>query len=108
MQILVVEDELDVADLLGARSRRWVTPALLARDTKRANQLLEENAVDAVTLDLGMPDVDGLEWWSRWRRPGPTLREALVITGKFWSRSRFERLARCGAGVLAKPFTQAA
>jgi DNA-binding NarL/FixJ family response regulator len=62
--------------------------------------------VDAVTLDLCMPGQPGMNWLEEIALSRPDLaRSTLVVTGSHLDAELVERLARCGAGVLAKPFT---
>ena len=63
--------------------------------------------MDAVTLDLGMP---GRARSDRGSRPSPRRAPKLAAQdarhhGQHLDSDCVERLARCGAGVLAKPFT---
>lgn len=106
MKILIVEDEFEIADLLRdvfeARGGRCV----LAGNAWEADRLIAESSVDAVTLDLGLPGPGGLEWLERVAIEHPKLAQrTLVITGQELEPQLASRLARCGAGILAKPFT---
>jgi DNA-binding response OmpR family regulator len=106
MRILVVEDEREVAEVLRRLLESMGNACLLASDAGEADRLLEAEPVDAVTLDLGMPGTGGLEWLEAVATARPHLaRKTLVITGQYLAADKVERLARCGAGVLAKPFT---
>ena len=109
MTILVVEDEPPVGEMLcralqvlGNHTCIW------AADAPSATRILHEHPVDAVTLDLAMPGQCGVTWLEEIARTRPELaRHTLVITGSHLDATLVERLARCGAGVLAKPFTLA-
>ena len=106
MNILVVENEADIAEVLQRALERLGNSCILAESADRADELLERNAVDAVTLDLGMPGRGGLEWLEAVAGRQPELaRKTLVITGLPLESESITRVARCGAGVLAKPFT---
>lgn len=108
MRILVVEDELEVAELLRRLLESMGNACLVAGCADEADRLLALERVDAVTLDLGMPGIGGLEWLEMVATARPYLaRKTLVITGQHLAADKVERLARCGAGVLAKPFTLA-
>jgi DNA-binding response OmpR family regulator len=105
MNILVVEDESDVAELIRRVLEQLGNRCVVARDAATADRLLDREKVDAVTLDLAMPDRGGLEWLEGIASERPDLaRKTLVITGLPLGVESVERLARCGAGVLAKPF----
>lgn len=106
MRILVVEDERCVAELLQRVLEALGNTCLLAADATRADELLRRHSVDAVTLDLGMPGTGGLDWLESVAASRPELaRKTLVITGRPLEPQSVERLARCGAGILTKPFT---
>ena len=106
MRILVVEDEGHVAELLQSALERLGNSCILARSADHADRVLEQHSVDAITLDLRMPGRDGLEWLESVSATRPELaRQTLVITGQDVGPQTAARLARCGAGMLGKPFT---
>jgi two-component system OmpR family response regulator len=106
MNILIVEDEPLIADLLSRALEQLGNSCLVARDTDSADEALRRHPVEAVTLDLSMPGRTGLEWLETMATYRPALaRRTLVITGQHLEPELVQRLARCGAGVLAKPFT---
>jgi len=106
MNILVVEDEQPVAEMLCKALEALGNSCIAACDADAATRMLEEHTVDAVTLDLCMPGRPGLTWLEEVARSRPQLaRSTLVITGSHLDPDLVARLARCGAGVLAKPFT---
>ena len=106
MNILVIEDEESVGQMLCRALESLGNSCLWARDAETATALLEEHPVEAVTLDLGMPGEPGLSWLENIVATRPELaRSTLVITGSHLDREVVERLAHCGAGILAKPFT---
>lgn len=106
MNILVVEDETDVAEILERALAELGNSCVIASTAAEADRLLDTACVDAVTLDLGIPDRGGLDWLEQVAAARPELaRRTLVITGQTLHADTVERLARCGAGVLAKPFT---
>ncbi len=106
MNILVVEDEPDVAEVLRRALEQLGNRCVLAADAEQAERALGQDAFDAVTLDLSMPGRGGLEWLEGVARSRPDLaRKTLIITGMQLCAESVSRLTRCGAGVLAKPFT---
>ena len=106
MKILVVEDEQPLAEMLCKALEALGNSCISANDADAATRLLDEHSVDAVTLDLCMPGRPGLSWLEEVAASRPELaRSTLVITGSHLDADLVERLARCGAGVLAKPFT---
>lgn len=106
MEVLIVEDEREIAELIRDSLRPLGMQCRIATDADAADRAITEGRVDAVTLDLGMPGRSGVEWLETIASEQPHLaRRTLVITGLLPEREVVERLARCGAGLLAKPFT---
>lgn len=106
MFILIVEDEQPVAEVLRRALERFGNSCVVAGSAADATRLLRARDVDAVTLDLGLPDDAGLNWLETLAHARPELaRRTLVITGGALETESVARVARCGAGVLAKPFT---
>ena len=106
MNILVVEDEIDVGEMIQAALEAMGNSCVIAESADHAEIVLSSDPVDAVTLDLGMPGRTGLDWLESMARARPDLaRKTLVITGAALGPDSIERVARCGAGLLSKPFT---
>jgi DNA-binding response OmpR family regulator len=106
MNILIVEDESYVAEMLRRALEELGNECLLAFDATTAQEMLDEHEVEALTLDLGMPGPSGLDWLENLATTRPELAaRTLVITGQTLDPDAAQRLARCGAGLLAKPFT---
>lgn len=106
MKILVVEDEPHVAELIQTILEDLGNSVLIAADGAEASAIVERDPVDAITLDLGMPGQSGLDWLEGLAVDHPELaNRTLVITGMHLEADKVKRLARCGAGILAKPFS---
>jgi two-component system, OmpR family, response regulator len=103
VRILVVEDEPALAAHLTDALARAGYVADCAADGRRADFLARTESYDAVLLDLGLPEVDGLTLLRRWRDAGVAV-PVLVLTARgSWS----ERVHGIYAGAddyLAKPF----
>ena len=106
MRVLVVEDDRHVAELIARGLSEIGISCIVAEDVESAERLLPATRVDGLTLDLGMPGRHGLDWLETVARERPDLaRRTVVITGLDLGPEVAQRLARCGASVLAKPFT---
>ena len=106
MRILVVEDEIVVAEMIRRALERLGNACVVAASTERADAELSCQAVDALTLDLTLPGTPGLEWLEELAAFRPDLaRRTLVVTGRTPEAEVAERVAACGAGLLIKPFT---
>ncbi len=103
MRVLVIEDEGALREQL-VQSLRQAGYAVDATDRGEEGAYMgREYPVDVAVLDLGLPDIDGLEVLSRWRDAGFDF-PVLVLT----ARSRWdEKVAGLENGAddyLAKPF----
>jgi two-component system response regulator MprA len=103
MRILVVDDDRSVRDAL----RRALT--LASYDVQTADggqQALTQIAAgvpDAVVLDLGMPDISGLELCRRLRRAGNRV-PILMLTARDAVEDRIDGLDAGADDYLVKPF----
>jgi len=103
MRILVVEDEPNLARQLRTALEGAGYAVDSAADGEDGHYLGSTETYDAVILDLGLPEVDGLTVLDRWRKDGRTT-PVLVLTARdSWS----DKVAGLDAGAddyLAKPF----
>jgi two-component system OmpR family response regulator len=103
MRILVVEDDKRLGPEIVAVLRRAGYAVDLASSGEEATYLGETEPYDAVVLDLGLPDRDGLSVLTQWRARN-VVTPVLVLT----ARDRFSDLVtgfRSGADdYLKKPF----
>ena len=103
MRLLIVEDERRLAERLGKGLREEGFAADLAPTVEAGRERAIESAYDAILLDLGLPDGNGLELLREWRAEGVTA-PVLVLT----ARDRLEeKVAGLDAGAddyLTKPF----
>src|SRR5437762_13156675 len=70
MKILIVEDERKLGLLLKQGLSEAAYGVTLAATCAAARDALCETSFDAIVLDLGLPDGDGLELLRQWRRSG--------------------------------------
>ncbi len=103
MRILIVEDEPNLARQLRQTLEASGYAVDIAHDGEEGQFLGETENYDAVVLDLGLPEVDGLTVLDRWRKGGQRM-PVLVLTARdSWS----DKVAGLDAGAddyLAKPF----
>lgn len=103
MRILVVEDEPTLAGQLAESiaAAGYVTD--IARDGADAHFMGDTEPYDAVVLDIGLPQMDGITVLKKWRAAGRTM-PVLILTAR---DSWHEKVAGIDAGAddyLAKPF----
>ncbi len=106
MRILVVDDEVDLADAIAAFLRREGYAVDVANDGHGALDRLALNPYDLVTLDLNLPDMDGREICRVVRSDGrfdPSTR-ILMLTGRDAVDDRVAGLDDGADDYLVKPF----
>src|SRR4029078_11083048 len=81
MRILVVEDDSVLRDGLSRSLRKAGYAVETADEGKLADQLLSVHAFDLVVLDLGLPELDGMEVLRRLRRRGCMV-PVLILTAR--------------------------
>lgn len=103
MRVLVVEDEPNLQRQLRGALEGAGYAVDAAADGEDGHYLGSTENYDAVILDLGLPEIDGLTVLDRWRKEGRTT-PVLVLTARdSWS----DKVAGLDAGAddyLAKPF----
>jgi two-component system OmpR family response regulator len=103
MRVLIVEDEPNLGRQLRSTLEGAGYAVDLATDGEDGHYLGATESYDAVILDLGLPEVDGLTVLDRWRKEARKM-PVLVLTARdSWS----DKVAGLDAGAddyLAKPF----
>lgn len=103
MRVLIVEDEPSLGQQLKNTLEGAGYAIDLATDGEEGLFLGQTENYDAVVLDLGLPEIDGLTVLDRWRRDGKVM-PVLVLTARdSWS----DKVAGLDAGAddyVAKPF----
>ncbi|MEJ7583031.1 MAG: response regulator transcription factor [Acidimicrobiales bacterium] len=111
MRLLVVEDEVDLADALARGLRREGYAVDVVRDGSTALDRLSVTPYDLVCLDLTLPDMDGLDVCRRLRSDpvytpapdGPAPR-VLMLTARDSIADRVDGLDAGADDYLVKPF----
>jgi two-component system, OmpR family, response regulator MprA len=101
-RVLVVEDDPDIGDVVRRSLRREGYDVRLAADGTAA---LDEAVVfepDAVVLDLGLPEIDGVEVCRRLRAEGDV--PILMLTARDSVEARVAGLDSGADDYLVKPF----
>ena len=62
IEVLLIEDDLELAELLKyALAKSEISVSIATNPLEGLRVLNEKNTFDALVLDLGLPDMDGLE-----------------------------------------------
>lgn len=103
MKVLIVEDESDLALALAAALRRQQWAVDVAASLSQAELLALAGTHDAVVLDRGLPDGDGLTLIDTLRRANVAV-PVLVLTAMSAVPDRVHSLDQGADDYLAKPF----
>jgi DNA-binding response OmpR family regulator len=102
--VLVVEDDRELRDVV----RRYLERSGYAVHTTgsgaEALKLLDGGGVDLIVLDLGLPDVDGLEILTVAREDGHQV-PVIVLTARSQVEDRIDGLRRGADDYVTKPFS---
>ena len=103
MRLLVVEDDPDLNRLLTNALKEGGYVVDSARDGEEGHFLGETEPYDAVILDLGLPEMDGVTVLQKWRKAGKTMPVLILTARDRWS----DKVAGFDAGAddyVTKPF----
>ena len=100
--VLVVEDEPDVARLIERSLRDYAIDTHWCRNARELFEQLAGGAPDACIIDLGLPDMDGLEAMKRTRAACHC--GILIVTGRSDVSDRVVGLELGADDYITKPF----
>lgn len=103
MPILLVEDDRELAHGLSSSLAQSDYATEVVFDGHAAIAACKQTDYDLVILDLGLPDLDGLEVLRRLRKGGMAA-PVLILTARFDLDDRVSGLDAGGDDYLAKPF----
>ncbi|MBP1850890.1 response regulator transcription factor [Rhizobium halophytocola] len=103
MRILVVEDDINLNRQLAEALQEAGYVVDTASDGEEGHFLGDTEPYDAVILDIGLPEMDGITVLEQWRKAGRTMPVLLLTARDRWS----DKVAGIDAGAddyVAKPF----
>ncbi len=100
--ILVVEDDASLQKVLSGHLRRNGFEVLLAGGGREGLSLAHSHNPDLVLLDLGLPDLDGLEVLQDLRNWGDA--PVVILSARTQERQKVEALDLGADDYLTKPF----
>ncbi|MFQ5528184.1 MAG: response regulator transcription factor [Thermoanaerobaculia bacterium] len=104
MRILVIEDEIELAEAVVDLLREESYAVDLATDGDSASELMAVNTYDCVLLDWTLPGRSGLELLESWRADGDET-PVLMLTGRSAVEDRVSGLDTGADDYLTKPFS---
>jgi len=104
VQILVAEDDVALAQFLRKSLERQRYTVDVVHDGPSVLRALSKLAYDLLTLDLNLPDLDGLSVLKQLRPAKPRL-PILVLTGRAALEDRIQALDTGADDCITKPFS---
>ncbi len=103
MKILIVEDERKVAQFVESALSEQSYTVRVTGSCAAARDALAESSYDAIVLDLGLPDGDGLELLREWRAAGFN-EPVIILSARDALADRVRGLNLGADDYLPKPF----
>jgi two-component system response regulator PhoP len=103
MRVLLIEDELPLQEQVHARLRSQGYAVDAAGDGHTGLYLGMEYPIDLAVVDLGLPDLSGIEVIKRWRQSGREF-PILILTARGRWQDKVEGLEAGADDYLVKPF----
>jgi len=103
MRILIIEDEAPLLERVTAQLRDQGYAVDSAVDGRTGLYLGQEYPLDAAIVDLGLPDLSGIEVIRRWRAAGRRF-PILILTARGRWQDKVEGLEAGADDYLVKPF----
>ncbi len=102
-KILIVEDDRKVASVIGTLLENNSYQIIYAQSVREAEMLFLSHIPDAVILDLGLPDGDGVEVIDKIREAYTT--PILVLSSRGSESDKVDALDRGANDYVTKPFS---
>jgi len=105
-KILIVEDERDIANLIGFNIERAGYEVLMAHDGIAGVELAKRERPDLIVLDLMLPGKDGYAVFKDLRRdPRTRSIPVIMLTAKAQTQDKIEGLEAGADDYITKPFS---
>ena len=103
MRSLIIEDEAALRERVTTQLREQGYAVDSAADGRTGLYIGQEYPLDAAVVDLGLPDLSGIEIIRRWRAAGRTF-PVLILTARGRWQDKVEGLEAGADDYLVKPF----
>jgi len=105
-RVLIVDDEEDIRDVVQASLEEFAGwCALTAESGAEGLQIAKTENLDAILLDISMPEVDGFQICQELKaNPETQSIPVIVLTAKVLPRDRQRLESLDVAGIISKPF----
>jgi signal transduction histidine kinase len=102
-RILIIDDDPQLRKTLADILRVKGYEVMVAKDGSEGLAILGENAVNLTIVDLGLPDISGLEVLNRIKGSYPSM-EVIILTGNATLDTAIEAINRGAFSYLVKPY----
>ena len=103
-EILIVEDERDIADVIEFVLQQDGYKTTIAADGDEAARLFSSHKPDLVVLDLSLPGISGIELFHRFRGEAPGI-PIIIATSRSEESDRIAGLEMGADDYVTKPFS---
>lgn len=103
LRVLIVDDEPAIVRFLSASLESQGYIVSTAADARTALDVVRKGAADLIVLDLGLPDMDGLDVVKRIRESGAAL-PIIILSSREKESAKVEALDRGADDYVTKPF----
>ncbi len=104
--VLVVDDDSDIVRLIMLSLEQEGLQTVGATSGEQALQIAKSRKIDAITLDLMMPGMHGLEVARRLKEDATTGKIPVVVVSAYTTGRESEMVALGVAGVIGKPIDE--
>ena len=104
-KVLVVEDEKSISGFIRAILSSNGYDVIIARSGSEAFSMISSHCPDLVVLDLGLPDMDGMQIIETVRQW--TQRPIIVVSARSYERDKVQALDMGADDYVTKPFSAA-
>ena len=101
-KVLLIDDEEDFVEALAERMKTRGMDVTSSTSGRDAIQKVEQEAYDAIVLDLQMPEMDGLEVLSVLKKIRPDL-QVILLTGHATVEKGIEAMKLGAMDLMEKP-----
>jgi DNA-binding response OmpR family regulator len=106
--VLIADDDADHRELLAIALRKYGHEVLVAADARSAMQIIDRGGLDALLLDVRMPEESGIELCQRLRDDPATRHLPIMLVSADVCDTRVVAALQAGADdYLTKPFHRA-
>jgi len=104
IEVLLIEDDLELAELLKyALAKSEISVTIVTNPLEGLKILNEKSTFDALVLDLGLPDMDGLEVCKNVRRTYPSL-PIIISSARTETLDKIKGFELGADDYVAKPY----